>query len=182
MNLGRDNPELYNELTRKGIVKYIDNLVDRAGFQVGGTWLEAYEALVETLQNSIPANSLYDELHFLAHKEINSAEADYWSGLIDAAKVQHKRASRLAMRIEPPFPNHRWSSWPGAICHYCGQPDSMEVCLAGCSYNDGDNIQCPNHPATICPATTEQKLAVDNYMNPDPTWVDHAKEGWDGIK
>ena len=86
MNLGKDNPELYDEIIRKGIVTYLDKLVDKAGFQVEGTWLEGYQALVEVLQVSSPAQGLYDELMRLANKEICHAEADYWGGLIDAAK------------------------------------------------------------------------------------------------
>ena len=35
---------------------------------------------------SSPAQGLYDELMRLANKEICHAEADYWGGLIDAAK------------------------------------------------------------------------------------------------
>lgn len=60
------------------------------------------------------------------------------------------------MRTEPMFPNHRWSGWPGAICHYCYQSDPVEEHLAG--YGDGIEKDCP--------ATLECKLAVDERMNP----------------
>ena len=86
MSWGADNPELYNEIIRKGIVRYLDKLVDKAGFQVDGTWLEGYQVLVEVLQASSPAYSLYNELLRLANKDICNAEADYWGGRIDAAK------------------------------------------------------------------------------------------------
>ena len=69
------------------------------------------------------------------------------------------------MRTEVMFPNHRWSGWPGAICHYCGQEDPMELCLAFCPQNEIGSY-CIKHPPTTCPATLEQKLRIDNYMNP----------------
>lgn len=55
------------------------------------------------------------------------------------------------------FENHRWSGWPGAYCHYCGQPDPHEEGLA-------DNIP---RQMTTCPATKEEKMAVDRVMNPE---------------
>ena len=86
MSWASHNPERYDEIVHNGLVKYLDTLVDKAGFQVQGEWLEGYRALVETLHTSIPAHSLYNSLVFLAHKEIQTSEADYFSGLVDAAK------------------------------------------------------------------------------------------------
>ena len=86
MSWGADNPELYDEIIRKGIVRYLDKLVDKAGFQVDGTWLEGYQVLVEVLQAGSSGYSLYEELLRLANKEICNAEGDYWGGRIDEAK------------------------------------------------------------------------------------------------
>lgn len=86
MSWASHNPERYDEIAHNGLVKYLDALVDKAGFQVQGEWLEGYRALVEALHTSIPARTLYDSLVFLAHKEIVAAETHYFSGLVDAAK------------------------------------------------------------------------------------------------
>lgn len=55
-----------------------------------------------------------------------------------------------------PFPNHRWSGWPGAYCHYCGHDDPTELKLAGVESGS----------PWYCPATQDHKYAVDSYMNP----------------
>lgn len=72
----------------------------------------------------------------------------------------------MSDRVKPMFPNHRWSGWPGAICLYCGEEDILEVCLGECSWADDEGpIDC-GHMATVCPATWEEKMAMDARMNP----------------
>jgi len=58
---------------------------------------------------------------------------------------------------------HRWSGWPGAYCLYCGGEDANEIALADGMEPD-ETYGDLNDP---CPATEEQKLAVDRRMNPD---------------
>ena len=89
MSLASENPERYDEFVRKGIVKYLDKIVTEEGFTVPGEWYEGYVALVESLQQSLHAHTLYDDLRFLAHKEISAVESEYFSGLVDEVKERH---------------------------------------------------------------------------------------------
>ena len=85
MSWAAHNPELYDDLIRKGILHWVDNLMDKAGFEVPGEWREGYEALVEVLQIEPSVHHIYEELLHLASKDIVHAEQDYFGGLIDHA-------------------------------------------------------------------------------------------------
>ena len=81
MSWAAHNPEKYDEIIRKGILRYIDHTMDEYGFAVPGDWIEGYTALVEVLQQDTHMRSVYDAFMHLASKEIIYAEQDYFSRL-----------------------------------------------------------------------------------------------------
>jgi len=90
MSFTSHNPELYDGIVRKSILRWVDNLMDKEGFSVPGEWLEGYEAFIEAIQNNPQGRSLYDELIRLASKEIVHTEQAYFGELIDHAVEYHK--------------------------------------------------------------------------------------------
>ena len=90
MSWASHNPELYDEITRKGIVKYLDGLLQSNGFDPPGEWLDGYTALVEVLQAE--NSSAYTILLNLASKQIIDAETDHFSRLADQARERYKDA------------------------------------------------------------------------------------------
>ena len=57
--------------------------MDKNGFEVPGTWLEGYEALVETIQEDPVMRSIYNEMLRLSTQQITKAEANHFGTLID---------------------------------------------------------------------------------------------------
>ena len=86
MSWARHNSEKYDEIIRKGMLHYLDQLLMRGGFDTPGQWIEGYEALLEVIQYEPSTRSLYDALMQLASQDILDSEADYYGGLIDQAK------------------------------------------------------------------------------------------------
>ena len=90
MSYWSDNPEKYDELTRKGILQWLNRLVDKAGFEGPREWSEGYEALIEVLQMNPLTHDIYEVLCHHASRDIVRAEQDYFGGLTDQAVEQYK--------------------------------------------------------------------------------------------
>lgn len=90
MSIWGENPEIYDELVRKGILHWIDSLIDTAGFQGPREWSEGFEALIEVLQVEPSVRDIYLSMLHHASRDIVRAEQDYFGGLIDHAVESHK--------------------------------------------------------------------------------------------
>lgn len=90
MSWAAHNPEKYDEITRRGILHWVNHLVTKNGFEATDEWREGYEALIEVLQTEPQARPLYEDLMYLASKDILHAEQDYFGGLIDHAMERHE--------------------------------------------------------------------------------------------
>ena len=89
MSYAAHNPELYDKLVRKGILSWLNGLIDKAGFEGPHEWEEGYEALIEVLQQEPQVRDIYEAMLHHASRDITRAEQDYFSGLIDHAVGQH---------------------------------------------------------------------------------------------
>ena len=89
MSYAAHNPELYDELVRKGILHWLGEFMDKAGFVEPQEWSEGYEALIEVLQQEPQVRDIYEAMLHHASRDITRAEQDYFSGLIDHAVEQH---------------------------------------------------------------------------------------------
>jgi hypothetical protein len=83
MSYWSHNPEKYDDIIRKGILHWMDRLIDEAGFEGPREWSDGYEALIETLQMDPHTRDVYDAMCNRASKDIINAEQDYFSGLAD---------------------------------------------------------------------------------------------------
>ena len=89
MSYAAHNPELYDKLVRKGILSWLNGLIDKAGFEGPHEWEEGYEALIEVLQQEPQVRDIYEAMLHHASRDITRAEQDYFSGLIDHVVEQH---------------------------------------------------------------------------------------------
>jgi hypothetical protein len=90
MSWASHNPEKYDELTRKGIVKFLVQLLDEMGYDKECANKDTLEALVATFQADFNLRDIYNALLRLAHVHIQHVEADYWGSQIDAARERGK--------------------------------------------------------------------------------------------
>lgn len=89
MSYFTEHPEAYDTIVLTGIVKWIDQFMDKAGFAVPGEWLNGYQALVEVIREHPQTRALYTNLLHLAQRQITASEADYFSSLIDEQKERY---------------------------------------------------------------------------------------------
>jgi hypothetical protein len=75
-----NNPERYEELTQKGVAKWLQHLADKEGFNYGD---DVFLMMAELL---LAMPSFRDQCVAPASNEVIAAEADYFSGLVDEAK------------------------------------------------------------------------------------------------
>lgn len=90
MSWAAHNPEKYDELTREGILVYMDKVMDRHGFQVPGEWMQGYEALIEVAQKAPELQDFYHELIHLAAQDIATLEREYFTDWLDNIKEERE--------------------------------------------------------------------------------------------
>ena len=91
MSWASHNPELYDEMIRKGIQRYLEDALYRNGFtfpQNGDD--DEMTALVEMFQEDPHFSKIYDNLMTLANAQICDAETNHFAGLADAARDRYK--------------------------------------------------------------------------------------------
>jgi hypothetical protein len=85
MSFGSENPELWDEICKCGIVNWIRGRLEREGFDDVDD--KTIEAVVAALYE-VPKTR--DILLDLANDDVCSSEADYWGGKIDEAVMRHE--------------------------------------------------------------------------------------------
>lgn len=90
MSWAAHNPEKYDEIVMKGVVKWMDGLLSKHGYDVPGDYLEAFEFFAECTRHTPEAYSIWQELLHVATQEIIEAEKDYFGRQVDGAMNAHR--------------------------------------------------------------------------------------------
>lgn len=85
MSFGSDNPELYGEICKQGIVNKLRSELSKNGYDDIDE--PTLEAIVEIIYESPKAFNVFSGW---ANDEICAAEGDYWGGKIDEAVMRHE--------------------------------------------------------------------------------------------
>ena len=83
MSWASHNPELYDLITRKGIVAHLQYALYKDGFE------ETLEAFVEMIQQDTHFRRVYTELRDMSIGKIQEAEQQYFAELADKVKEDH---------------------------------------------------------------------------------------------
>ena len=83
MSWASHNPELYDAITRKGIVAHLQYALYKDGFE------ETLEAFVEMIQQDTHFRRVYVELRDMSTAKIQEAEQQYFAELADKVKEDH---------------------------------------------------------------------------------------------
>ena len=82
MSWASKEPEKYDELTRKGIMTYLNQIIEYNGY---AKTQAIDECFIEAIQLIPELRGLYIELQRLASINIMKAEQEYFGGLVDGA-------------------------------------------------------------------------------------------------
>lgn len=85
MSFGSENPELWDEISKKGIESKLRGQLEREGFDDIDDY--TVEAVVAALYE---VAKIRDPLLDWSNDEICNSEADYWGGKIDEAVMRHE--------------------------------------------------------------------------------------------
>jgi len=86
MSFGSENPELWDEICKRGIISWIRGRLEKEGL-VDDVDDITLEAIVNALYE-VPKTR--DVLLALSNDEISAAEADHWGSKIDEAVTRHE--------------------------------------------------------------------------------------------
>jgi len=89
MSWASHNPELYDEMIRRGIASYLSHSLHRNGFETDADD-DVLVALAEMFQEDSHFSKVYDALMTLANAQICQAEQNHFARLADQARNRYK--------------------------------------------------------------------------------------------